>query len=65
MFDLDKHREDLIKLIYDIVKIWLTLSIIGPFVSNNLNSLSFISSFVILFLLLITAIILRQGGQRL
>jgi hypothetical protein len=63
MFDLDKHREDLIKLIYDLLKIWITLSIISPFVTKNVTIIDLFIGALVSVVFLLFGIILRQGGQ--
>ena len=64
MFSLDKHREDLIKLIYDLLKIWITLSIVSPFATKNITAIDFFIGATVSLCLLLFGVILRQGGQK-
>ncbi|MGB9612995.1 MAG: hypothetical protein ACPL4K_02300 [Candidatus Margulisiibacteriota bacterium] len=63
MFDLDSHREDFVKLSYDLLKIWITLAIITPALTGKTTLVGAISSFLISLGLFLIAIILRQGGE--
>ena len=62
--DIDKHREDFIKVSYDFVKITAALSVLNPIFTKNVDMLSIISGLFISLMLLTLAIILREGGKK-
>lgn len=65
LLNLDKHRNDLVKLTYDLLKIWIAVSIISPFAIGNLNILNFFSYFLIALGLFLIALMIREGGKQL
>jgi len=63
-FDIDKHREDFIKVSYDLVKITATLSVLSPIFTKKVDILSIFAGLLLSLFFLTLAIILRQGGKR-
>jgi hypothetical protein len=64
MLDLNKHRDDFVKTIYDLLKIWITLSIITPIISKNMELSGLVLSVLTSLVLFLAAIIIRQGGEK-
>jgi|GEM_PF-6403072 len=62
-FELAKHRDDFVKFLYDILKVWVTLSIITPLLSGKFDFFGILLSLLTTFFLLLTAVIFRQGGE--
>lgn len=62
--DIDKHREDFIKMSYDLVKITVTFSVFSPIFTKNVEIISIISGLSVSLLFLIIAIIFREGGKK-
>lgn len=63
MFDLDKHREDFIKLTYDLLKIWLTLAIISPYALKKLDISDLLVNLLISLIIFLIGVLLREGGK--
>lgn len=62
--DIDKHREDFIKVSYDFVKITATLSVLSPIFTKKVDMLSIFAGLFVSIMFLTIAIILREGGKK-